>query len=93
MFKKMFAPQPVPPRFEVEFPVGFTLRPSQIHASSEDAADMITAAKALSDRYAELSCPVAILAGDADGVVNYQKQSLRLHEELPGSTLDVFAGA
>jgi len=36
---------------------------------------------------------VAILAGDADGVVNYQEQALRLHEELPASTLDIFAGA
>jgi pimeloyl-ACP methyl ester carboxylesterase len=54
---------------------------------------MITDAKALSERYSELSCPVAILAGDADGVVNYQEQALRLHEELPASTLDIFAGA
>ena len=93
MFKKMFAPQPVPPRFEEAFPVGLTLRPSQLRASSEDASNMITDAKALSERYAELSCPLAILAGDADRVVNYQEQALRLHEELPASTLDIFAGA
>jgi pimeloyl-ACP methyl ester carboxylesterase len=93
MFKKMFAPQPVPARFEQEFPVGLILRPSQIRASSEDASNMVTDAKALSERFAELSCPVAILAGDADGVVNYQEQALRLHEELSASTLDVFAGA
>ena len=41
---------------------------------------MITDAKALSERYTELSCPVAILAGDADGVVKYQEQALRLHK-------------
>ena len=93
MFKKMFAPQPVPTRFELEFPLGLTLRPSQIRASSEDASNMITDAKALSERYVELSCPVAILAGDADGVVNYQEQALRLHEELPASTLDILVGA
>jgi pimeloyl-ACP methyl ester carboxylesterase len=93
MFKKMFAPQPVPTRFQEEFPVGLILRPSQIRASSEDASNMITDAKALSERYAELSCPMAILAGDADGVVNYQEQALRLHEELSTSTLDVFVRA
>ena len=92
MFKKMFAPQPVPPRFAAEFPVGLSLRPSQIRAASEDAANMITDAKALSERYTELSCPVAILAGDADGVVKYQEQALRLHQELSDSTLDIFAG-
>jgi pimeloyl-ACP methyl ester carboxylesterase len=93
MFKKMFAPQPVPTRFEEEFPVGLILRPSQIRASSEDAWNMISDAKALSERYAELPCPVAILAGDADVVVNYQEQAQRLHEVLPASTLDIFAGA
>jgi pimeloyl-ACP methyl ester carboxylesterase len=93
MFKKMFAPQPVPPRFEEEFPVGLILRPSQIRASSEDASNMITDAKALSQRYGELSCPVGILAGNSDGVVNYQEQALRFHDELPASTLDIFAGA
>ena len=70
----MFAPQPVPLRFKLEFPVGLTLRPSQIRATSEDASNMITDAKALSERYSELSCPVAILAGDADGVVNYRSR-------------------
>jgi pimeloyl-ACP methyl ester carboxylesterase len=54
---------------------------------------MITDAKALSERYAELSCPVAILAGDADGVVSCQEQALRLHGELSASTLDIFSGA
>jgi pimeloyl-ACP methyl ester carboxylesterase len=93
VFRKMFAPQPVPARFEEAFPVGLALRPSQIRASSEDASNMISDAKTLSERYAELSCPVAILAGDADGVVNYQEQALRLHKELSGSTLDIFAGA
>jgi pimeloyl-ACP methyl ester carboxylesterase len=92
MFKKMFAPQPVPPRFEEQFPVGLTLRPSQVRAVSEDASNMVTDAKALSERYNELSCPVAILAGDADGVVKYQEQALRLHRELSDSTLDIFTG-
>ena len=36
MFRKMFAPQPVPPRFSAEFPTGLTLRPSQLRASSEE---------------------------------------------------------
>ena len=92
MFKKMFAPQPVPSRFEEEFPVSLSLRPSQIRAASEDASNMITDAKSLSERYTELLCPVAILAGDADGVVKYQEQALRLHHELSDSTLDIFAG-
>jgi pimeloyl-ACP methyl ester carboxylesterase len=93
MIKKMFAPQAVTPRFDREFPVGLTLRPSQIHAYSQDTAHMISCAKALSERYGELSCPVSILAGDADEIVDFESQAVRLHNELPGSTLDVFRGA
>jgi pimeloyl-ACP methyl ester carboxylesterase len=93
MIKKMFAPQEVTDRFNREFPVGLTLRPSQIHAFSQDAAQMASSAKTLSARYGELSCPVSILAGDADEIVDFESQALRLHEELRGSTLDVFQGA
>jgi pimeloyl-ACP methyl ester carboxylesterase len=93
MIKKMFAPQAVTARFDREFPVGLTLRPSQIRAFSQDAAQMATSAKALSARYGELACPVSILAGDADEIVDFESQALRLHKELPASTLDVFRGA
>jgi pimeloyl-ACP methyl ester carboxylesterase len=93
MIKKMFAPQEVTARFNREFPVGLTLRPSQIRAFSQDAAQMASSAKTLSARYGELSCPVSILAGDADEIVDLESQALRLHEELRGSTLDVFQGA
>ena len=92
-FKKMFAPQPVSRRFEREFPVGLTLRPSQIHASSQDAAHMVTSANALSARYGELSCPISILTGDADRIIDFDGQPMRLHRELPGSKLEVFRGA
>jgi pimeloyl-ACP methyl ester carboxylesterase len=92
MIKKMFAPQEVTDRFNREFPVGLTLRPSQIHTFSQDAAQMAPSAKALSARYGELSCPIGILAGDADAIVDFESQALRLHKELAASTLDVFKG-
>ena len=61
MIAKMFAPQDVPERFEREFPVGLMVRPSQISASAKDAAHMIPDALAMSDRYGELDCPIAVL--------------------------------
>ena len=93
MIAKMFSPQDVPERFEREFPVGLMVRPSQIRASAKDAAHMIPDAMAMSDRYGELDCPIAVLAGDADEVVDYREQALRLHGAVPGSVLDVFPGA
>ena len=92
MIEKMFAPQEVTDRFNRKFPVGLTLQPSQIHAFSQDAAQMPSSAKALSARYGELTCPLTVLAGDADEIVDFESQALRLHKELPASTLDVFKG-
>ena len=53
---------------------------------------MIPDAFGMADRYPELSCPVAILAGDTDAVVDLQALAQRLHAAVLGSMLDVFAG-
>lgn len=91
LIAKLFSPQAVPSRFAGAFPVALMLRPSQIRASARDARHMVPDATAMAPRYPDVSCPVAILAGDADAVVDL-KQALRLHNALPGSRLDVFAG-
>ena len=54
IFRKMFAPQPVPPQFIAEFPTGLTLRPSQMKASSEETALMVPTAAELEGRYHEV---------------------------------------
>jgi len=92
LIKKMFSPQAVPARFHNQFPYGLMLRPSQIRAASKDATHMIPDATAMADRYPALSCPVAILAGDTDAVVDLKAQALRFHAAVPGSLLDVFTG-
>jgi pimeloyl-ACP methyl ester carboxylesterase len=92
MLSKMFSPQTVPIRFNNEFPVGLMLRPSQIRAASKDATHMVPDAWRMADRYPQLSCPVAIIAGDADAVVDLKAQAQRLHAAVPGSRLDVFPG-
>lgn len=54
---------------------------------------MSDSAAELAPRYRDIGCPVAILGGDADRIVDFAQQSLALHETIPGSTLDRFAGA
>ena len=73
--------------------MGLMVRPSQIRASSKDATHMIPDALAMSDRYGELDCPIAVLSGDADQVVDFREHALRLHAAVPGSVLDIFPGA
>ena len=93
LIAKMFAPQPVSPKFEREFPMALALRPSQIKAFSQDTSHMITAAQQLSPRYGTITCPTVIMAGDADRIVNIERQAQRLHGAIPGSRLDVLNGA
>jgi pimeloyl-ACP methyl ester carboxylesterase len=91
LMTKAFAPQGIPPRFRREFPVALTLRPAQIRAFSEDASHMVGAAQGLCARYPAIFPPTAILAGDADQIVDF-RQAQRLHGELPGSQLEILRG-
>ena len=54
---------------------------------------MPVAAKLLSARYRDLSCPVTIMAGDADHIVNYEGHAQRLHGEIAGSQLHIMRSA
>jgi pimeloyl-ACP methyl ester carboxylesterase len=88
---KLFAPRTVPPAFRAAFPVAMALRPSQIRASAAESGLMFPVNSTTHQRYAELTMPVAIVAGGEDGIVSEQ-QSRRLHEELAHSTLRIVPG-
>jgi pimeloyl-ACP methyl ester carboxylesterase len=93
VFRKLFAPAAVPPRFQADFPSELSLRPSQLKASAEDTVSMTPSAAALAKRYDELKMPIVIMAGTGDRLVNFARQSGRLDEVLADSTLLPFKGA
>lgn len=93
VFHNLFKPSPVPGRFEAEFPVGLSLRPSQLKASAADTALMIPAAARHAPRYGELSMPVTILAGRGDRIVDFERQAAWLHRRIPQSRLEAVEGA
>jgi pimeloyl-ACP methyl ester carboxylesterase len=91
--KAMFSPQAVPARFQECFPPGLSVRPSQIRASTQDGAMMTLAAAAVKSRYRELTMPVVIMAGTKDKVVDTGRQSRRLHQDIPQSSLRLIPDA
>ena len=93
VFRKLFAPAAVPPRFQAEFPIELSLRPAQLKASAEDTVSMTPSAAALAKRYDELKMPIVIMAGTGDRLVDFARQSGRLDEVLAKSTLVPFEGA
>ena len=93
ILRVMFGPPPIPRRFKKEVPLSMILRPWQIRATAAEAALMIPSAMQLSQRYGELSMPVSIIAGTEDRVVTTERQSARLHDELPSSQFHAVEGA
>lgn len=93
LVKAMFAPTDVPPSFLPLLSREMMLRPVQIRANAEDAAFMIGQAAASRDRHQELRMPVSIVAGADDLVIDPQEHSVRLHKDLPHSTLTLVPGA
>lgn len=91
-FRQVFWPQPVPARFKARFPIEIAAAATQARAVAEDAASMNAAVTALERRYAGLTLPVSILAGDADAIVKSSDHSVRLHTTIPGSTLRLLPG-
>ncbi|MBV8739812.1 MAG: alpha/beta hydrolase, partial [Alphaproteobacteria bacterium] len=87
VFRNLFSPAAVSPRFSAEFPTELSLRPSQIKASAIDTELMAVSAAAIAGRYAELTMPVIIMAGKHDRIVDFERQSQRLFAALPNARL------
>ena len=92
MLRKLFGPRTVPKKF-AGFPKEMAVRPSQIRAGAAEAALMIPAAFASSKTYRELEMPTIILAGEDDRLIDINRQSVRLHEEIKQSKLHRIGGA
>src|SRR4051812_591690 len=90
--RAMFAPAPVPEHFDRLFPKELMVRPIQLRASAEDAALMPPSAMELQEHYRDLKLPVVILTGGDDQIADVDRQSKRLHEEIPQSELTVLPG-
>ncbi|MES2741026.1 MAG: alpha/beta hydrolase [Pseudomonadota bacterium] len=89
--KAAFSPSKIPDSFQ-RFPVWMTLRPSQVRACAAEAGLMVPAAAQLQQRYAELTMPVTLMAGDGDLVTDPESNSTRLHHALAHSRLRLLPG-
>lgn len=90
--RRLFAPAPVPERFE-RFPLAMSLRPSQLRAAAEEALLMVPSAAELQDRYGELDVSVAIIAGEGDKIVDPLAQSNRLAQLVLKEDAQLVPGA
>ena len=69
LWRAMFLPQRMPPRFEKGFPFAFAGRPAQMVAEAEDSMALGPGLLRSAFSYSTCRVPVEILGGDADIVV------------------------
>lgn len=91
VIERVFAPNPITPNFR-KFPIPLTLRPGPIKASAEDMEFLRPWAQRMQARYRSIRVPVSILSGSTDQVVDVNRQSTRLHREMPTSSLRILPG-
>src|SRR3982750_923553 len=72
--RAMFAPAPVPERFDRLFPKELMGRPIQLRASMEDAALMTPSVMELQEHYRDLKLPVMIVTGGDDQIADVDRQ-------------------
>jgi len=88
LIRTLFAPRTVPREFKNEFPISLSLRPKQLRAAAEESALLIPAAAGFQHLYQHIRCPVRIVHGKGDRLIEVD-QSRRLREALPWSSLDL----
>jgi pimeloyl-ACP methyl ester carboxylesterase len=84
LLRKIFGPAPVPEKFKA-FPKEMVFRPSQIRASAAETAMMIPNAAQTCSRYGDLEMPIVIVVGNQDKLIDADRQSARLHDDVSQS--------
>lgn len=86
--KAAFWPAPISNKFHA-FPLGLTLRPTQVRATAADTAMMVPAAVEISRRYGDLTCPTIVMAGEGDVIARVDKHAQRFVRDVEGAELRI----
>lgn len=81
---RLFGPRPAPHDY-AKGPLSMGLRPAQYRAATNDGADMPANASSLAPRLGSIRAPTIVLAGEADLVVDPNRQSRRIAAAIPGA--------
>jgi pimeloyl-ACP methyl ester carboxylesterase len=88
ILRRLFAPRSIPANFKRDFPFSLALRPKQLRAAAEESAYLIPATARLQPEYQNITCPVRLIHGDTDQVIE-KEQTVRLHKVLSDSVMQL----
>ena len=90
--KALFAPEPVPSRFDVESGGALGLRPWSFIAASKDMIMVADELAVMTPRYPSLAIPVEVIFGRQDPILDHRAHGERLVAALPNATLHLIEG-
>lgn len=88
----LFAPNEPTREFEQLYPVSLATRPSQLRALGEEYGFVSPAADRLSRHYGRVACPVVVLVGSEDRVLDPKHHSIGAAEAIAGAELRMIDG-
>lgn len=88
----VFAPEPLPPAYARETGAALVLRPANFRANAEDVFDLLPHVEQQALRYGEIAVPLAVIAGDADGIVSTSIHARQIAAEVAGARLTILPG-
>jgi pimeloyl-ACP methyl ester carboxylesterase len=92
-FAGVFAPELAPPGLIEATAARLALRPAAFRASARDIHGLEGRLAAFAPRYAAITAPTVVLAGDADRIVSTDIHARAIAAAVPGARLVVLAGA
>jgi pimeloyl-ACP methyl ester carboxylesterase len=90
--RTVFAPQPMPDGFVKDTATRLLLRPREFLANAWDLVTLRAAMAEQAPRYADISAPITIIAGDVDKTVSTHIHSQPLAKTAPNAKLIVLPG-
>lgn len=88
----VFSPQQAPKDYVQKTKVRLVLRPRVFRDNARDVSSLKPFIVAQAKRYGAISCPTAIVTGDADAIVFTHIHSLGSARDIPGARLTVLPG-
>ncbi len=92
LWRAMFLPQAMPPRYAAEFPFALAGRPEQTVAEGENAVALWPGLARSALGYAACRVPVRVLCGNADIVVNTLTHGFPAARMIPNARFELLPG-
>jgi pimeloyl-ACP methyl ester carboxylesterase len=90
---EIFGPDPIPEGYTVQGGGLLSLRPRSFYNTSRDYVSVGPMIATQYKRYDEIGCPVRVLYGTEDRILDYRKQGVEMSERYPHFQLELIEGA